>query len=120
MTLLIGPKKIKANLTKVTQKRELGKIYQLLKEIKEFKLDILFRRIEYNQIIFRNAVKIFIELGLIVKNDDIYMVKENVLKTDLQNSKTFVQLVEKKKLMDLIYYDYNSHIKNYFKEILEV
>ena len=120
MTILIGPKKVKVNLSKVTQKRELGKIYQLLKEIKEFKLDILFRRIEYNQIIFRNAVKIFIELGLIVKNDDIYMVKENVLKTDLQNSKTFVQLVEKKKLMDLIYYDYNSHIKNYFKEILEV
>ena len=118
-TILIGPKKIKANLNKITQKRELGKIYQLLKEIKEFKLNILLRRIEYNPIIFRYAVKIFFDLGLIVKNEDLYIVKDNVSKTDLQNSPTYVQLVEKKKLIDLVYYDYNSHIKNYFKEIME-
>jgi single-stranded-DNA-specific exonuclease len=118
-TIVVGPKKIKANLNKITQKRELGKIYQLLQEIHEFKLDILLRRIEYNQLIFKYAVKIFIELNLIIKNGDYYIVNENVIKTDLQKSPTYVQLEEKKKIIDFIYYDYNSHIKTYFKEIME-
>ena len=118
-TIVIGPKKIKANLNKIIQKRELGKIYQLLKEISEFKLDILLRRIEYNQLIFKYAVKIFIELDLIIKHGEYYIVKENVIKTDLQNSPTYVQLEEKKKIIDLVYYDYNSHIKTYFKQLME-
>ena len=36
------------------------------------------RRIEYNQLIFKYAVKIFIELDLIIKNGEYYIVKENV------------------------------------------
>ena len=119
-TIVISPKEIRANFNKIVQKRELGKIYQLLKEIHEFKLDILLRRIEYNQIILNYAVKIFIELGLIIKNDEFYLVKDDVIKTELQKSPTYLEVVEKKKIIDLIYYDYNSHIKSYLKKLMEV
>ena len=118
-TIVISPKVIKANFNKIIQKRELGKIYQLLKEIHEFKLDILLRRIEYNQIILKYAVEIFVELDLIEKNDEYYIVKDDVIRTELQKSPTFLELVEKKKIIDLIYYDYNSHIKSYLKERME-
>lgn len=118
-TLVITPQKLKANINKLINKRELGKIYQMLKEIREFKLDILLRRIEYNQVILRYAIQIFMELDFIEKTDDYYIIKDNVLKTDLQNSSTFVQLEEAKKIIDLIYYDYLSHIRTYFSEKLE-
>ena len=119
-TIVISPKRVKANFNKIIQKRELGKIYQLLKEIHEFKLDILLRRIEYNQIILKYAVDIFIELDLIVKNDEYYLVKNDVIRTELQKSSTYLEVVQKKKIIDLIYYDYNSHIKSYLKELMEV
>ena len=74
---------------------------------------------EYNQINLIYVEKIFIEFDLIIKNGEYYIVKENVIKTDLQKSSTYVQLEEKKKIIDLIYYDYNSHIKTYFKQLME-
>ncbi len=118
--IVLGPRKTKANFNKVVNKRELGKIYTMLKEIGEFKLEVLLRRIEYNQLILKYAIKIFIELNLIVKNEDFYLVKENAIKTDLQSSPTYVKLVEAKKLIDFIYFDYPSHIRTYFKEQMEV
>jgi len=118
-TIVLSPRKTKININKLINKRELGKIYQMLKEIKEFKLDVLLRRIEYNQIDLKYAIKVFIDLDLIEKNDEYYIIKENVLKTDLQNSPTYVKLEEAKKVIDLIYYDFLSHIRTYFKEKME-
>ncbi len=118
-TMVITPRNPKINVNKLTNKRDLGKIYQMLKEINEFKLDILLRRIEYNPLILKKAIQIFLELDLIEKNNDYYTIKENVIKTDLQNSSTFVKLEEIKKALDLIYLDYLSHIKTYFKAKME-
>ena len=118
-TFVISPQKIKANLNKVLVKSELGKIYQMLKEIKEFKLDILMRRIEFNQLILKYAIKIFIELHLITRKDEYYVVVEDAIKTDLQESQTYMELTEKKKIIDLLYYDYISHIKTYLENELE-
>lgn len=118
-TIMLGPKKIKTNLNKVIYKKELGKIYQMLKEIKEFKIEILLRRIEYDKLILNYAIQIFQELDLIYKVDDYYIVKEKVLKTDLQNSPTYGKLEGKKKMIDFLYLDYLSHIKNYFYKHME-
>ncbi|XMB72549.1 single-stranded-DNA-specific exonuclease RecJ [Mycoplasmatota bacterium WC30] len=119
-TIVLGPRKTKANFNKIVNKRELGKIYTMLKEIGEFKLEVLLRRIEYNQLILKYAIKIFIELELIVKNEDYYLVKENAIKNELQNSFTYNKLLEAKKMIDFIYFDYPSHIKTYFKDQMEV
>ncbi len=118
-TMVITPQVTKANLNKLINKRELGKIYQMLRDIDEFKLDILLRRIEFDQLILKFAIQIFVELKLLEKHDDYYIVKENVIKTDLQNSATYVKLEEAKKIIDLIYYDYQSHIKTFFKAKME-
>ncbi len=118
-TFVISPQKIKANLNKVVLKRELGKIYQMLKEIKEFKLDVLLRRIEFNQLVLKYAIKIFIELNLISREDGYYVVREDAIKTELQNSPTYNELAEKKKIIDLLYFDYISHIRSYILEELE-
>ncbi len=118
-TMVIAPQALRTNLNKLVNKRELGKIYQMLKEINEFKLDILLRRIEYDPLILKYAIQIFVELDLIEKNDDYYLIKENVIKTDLQNSLTFVKLEEAKKIIDLLYFDYLSHIKTYFMTKME-
>ncbi len=118
-TLLITPKQLHLDFKKFTSKRELAKIYQMLKDIKEFKLDLLLRRMEYNPYLLKFSVQIFKELGFIEKKGEYFSIKENVLKTDLQNSSTYVTLEEIKKTHDLIYYDYYSHIKTYFKNLME-
>jgi len=119
LTMVITPQVAKANLNKLINKRELGKIYQMLREIDEFKLDILLRRIEYDQLILKFAIQIFLELNLLEKDEEYYIVKENVIKTDLQNSATYVKLEEAKKIIDLLYYDYLSHIRTFFKAKME-
>ena len=103
-TILITPKKLHLDFKKFTSKRELGKIYQMLKDIKEFKLDLLLKRMEYNPYLLKYSVQIFKELGFIEKT---------------RNSSTYVTLEEIKKIHDLIYYDYYSHIKTYFKNLME-
>ncbi|MBN2540185.1 MAG: single-stranded-DNA-specific exonuclease RecJ [Bacilli bacterium] len=118
-TIVITPRQLKIDMKKFISKRELGKIYSMLKEIKEFKPELLYRRLEYNPLLLKYAVQIFIDLDLIEKTEDYYQIKENVLKTDLQNSSIYVTLEEIKKLTDLIYYDYDSHIKTYFVNKLE-
>jgi len=118
-TVLISPKQLRLDFKKLTSKREIGKIYQMLKEIKEFKLDLLLRRMEYNPYLLKFAIQIFKELDFLEKNGEYYSIKENVLKTDLQSSNTYVTLEEIKKIYDLIYFDYNSHIKTYFTKIVE-
>ena len=82
-TIIITPRKTKINLNKLVYKPELGKIYQMLKEIHEFKLDLLLRRIEYDKLILKYAIKIFLELDLIYKSDDFYVVREDALKQEL-------------------------------------
>lgn len=119
-TIIISPKQTKINLNKLVYKPELGKIYQMLKEIHEFKLDLLFRRIEYDKLILKYAIDIFIELDLIFKKDDFYIVREDALKTDLKNSPTYVRLEGVKKLLDFLYQDYTSHIRTYFRKQMEV
>jgi ssDNA-specific exonuclease RecJ len=91
----------------------------MLKEIHEFKLDLLLRRIEYDKLILKYAIKVFLELDLIYKKDDFYVVRENALKTDLQKSSTYVKLEEVKKLTDFLYQDYISHIRTYFRKQME-
>ena len=118
-TIVITPRKTKINLNKLVYKPELGKIYQMLKEIHEFKLDLLLRRIEYDKLILKYAIKVFLELDLIYKKDDFYVVRENALKTDLQKSSTYVKLEEVKKLTDFLYQDYISHIRTYFRKQME-
>ncbi|MBI9009287.1 MAG: single-stranded-DNA-specific exonuclease RecJ [Tenericutes bacterium] len=118
-TIIIGPKKTKINLNKLVYKPELGKIYQMLKEIHEFKLDLLLRRLEYDKLILKYAIKIFFELDLIYKQEDFYVVREDALKTDLQNSPTYVKLEGVKKQLDFLYQDYVSHIRTYFKKQME-
>jgi len=119
-TIILSPKHTKANLNKLVYKRELGKIYQMLKEIKEFKLDILLRRLEYDKLVLKYAILIFLDLDLIYQQDDCYIVRENALKTDLKNSPTYVKLEGAKKFIDFIYQDYLSHIRTYFRKQMEV
>ncbi len=118
-TFLITPKQLDFNLNKLITRRELGKIYQMLKEIKEFKLELLLRRLEYDKLVLKYAIKIFLDLKLIDSINDYYIVNESALKTDLQNSPTYVKLEGVKKHIDFIYMDYLSHIKTYFKKHME-
>lgn len=118
-TILITPKKSHLNLNKIVQKRELGKIYAMLKEIKEFNRDMLLRRMEYDPKILSLAIQIFMELNLIELDDDVYRVDEQPLKTDLEKSKTYKDMEIAKKMIDFVYLDYLSHIRTYFRKLME-
>lgn len=118
-TILLSPKIKDINLQKLITRRELGKIYQMLKEIKEFKLDLLLRRLEYDKLLLKFAIQIFLELDLITQIKDYYLVNESALKTNLQNSPTYVKLEGVKKQIDFLYLDYLSHIKTYFAKHME-
>ncbi|MDT8336496.1 MAG: single-stranded-DNA-specific exonuclease RecJ [Candidatus Izemoplasmatales bacterium] len=117
-TIVILPKSKKYNLNQIIDRVELGKIYKYFEKLNHFSLDDLNYNL-YHEFILTKALKIFIELGLIEINDNIYHVKTHTSKMELNDSFTYQLILDKFHHINFIYQSEILAIKKYFKQMLE-
>jgi ssDNA-specific exonuclease RecJ len=117
-TVALLPREKKYNLNPIIDRLELGKIYQYFEKLDHFSKDDL-NYFNYNEFIYENALKIFVELGLIDNINENYQVLKVSKKMDLNNSRTFKNLTDKYNLINYFYQNDVPTLKQYFNQILE-
>jgi single-stranded-DNA-specific exonuclease len=117
-TVALLPREKKYNLNPIVDRLELGKIYQYFEKLDHFSKDDL-NYFNYNEFIYENALKIFVELGLIDNINGNYQVLKVSKKMDLNNSRTFKNLTDKFNLINYLYQNDLPTLKQYFNQILE-
>lgn len=117
-TVALLPRDKTLNINPLIDRLELGKIYQYFEKLDHFqKKDLNY--FNYDEFIYENALKIFVELGLIDNINENYQVLRVSKKMDLNNSKTFKQMNDNFHFINFIYQNDLQTIKQYFNQILE-
>jgi single-stranded-DNA-specific exonuclease len=116
-SIVMCPRKKEYNMNLIIDKMELGKIYRNLEKIKEFTLDDVWDKHANKAII--KILEIFKEINLIKQSEDRFFVEKVSTKMNLNDSKTYCDMVDKYKLIEQIYKSSKYEVDNFFKRILE-
>lgn len=117
-TVALLPREKTLSINPLIDRSELGKIYQYFEKLDHFQKEDL-NYFNYDEFIYENALKIFVELGLIDNINENYQVLRVSKKMDLNNSKTFKQINDNFHFINFIYQNDLQTIKQYFNQILE-
>lgn len=117
-SVLLLPRTKKYNLNQLIDRRELGNVYRTLAKLEKFKFSDLDLSI-FSEFIYENAIKIFSELGLLTKEQELYQMSKNAVKLNLQQSSHYQKLLETFQHITFIYQSDLINIKEYFIKILE-
>ncbi|HPD99822.1 MAG TPA: single-stranded-DNA-specific exonuclease RecJ [Bacillota bacterium] len=117
-TVALLPREKALSINPLIDRSELGKIYQYFEKLDHFQKEDL-NYFNYDEFIYENALKIFVELGLIDNINEKYQVLRVSKKMDLNNSKTFKQMNDNFHFINFIYQNDLQTIKQYFNQILE-
>ncbi len=119
LTFAIQPKAYRNSYHKIANRTELGKIFKLLRNYREFNLDSLVKRTDYTFVTLDYAIRIFEELNLIEKTKNGKKINSAVTKVELTDSKIFKGLLAKKDVINWLYNSDISAIKNDLQTKLE-
>lgn len=117
-TLVLLPREKKYNLNQLVDRKELGKVYVHFEKMQKFTFEDL-NKTYFSEFVYRMALKIFQELGLIECNNQVYHIKNQKTKLDLNNSPTYLNVVEKFQQVNFVYTSDFAVLNAYFMALLE-